>query len=99
MTDKDNKDSANLGASDAEALASSLREKLDIRDRKHGIPPKKYAKCFVGSEAVQVMSCRLPGTSNSPPEGEVAQAAGRVSVYRGTCFTMQWMAPAAGMMP
>ncbi|MDH3669965.1 MAG: FAD-containing oxidoreductase [Gammaproteobacteria bacterium] len=34
-------------------LAERLKTILDIQDRKYGLPPKTYEKCFVGSEAVE----------------------------------------------
>ena len=43
---------ATLDADNLESLAERVRRVLDIRDRKYGIPPKTYRKCFVGSEAV-----------------------------------------------
>ena len=36
-----------------EKLAARLRRTLDIGDRKYGFPPKTYARCFVGNEAVR----------------------------------------------
>jgi pyruvate/2-oxoglutarate dehydrogenase complex dihydrolipoamide dehydrogenase (E3) component len=43
---------ASFESTDLEELAARLKRALDIRDRKYGIPPKTYPKCFVGSEAV-----------------------------------------------
>ena len=44
---------ASFDNTDLEELSERVKRVLDIRDRKYGIPPKKYPKCFVGSEAVE----------------------------------------------
>jgi pyruvate/2-oxoglutarate dehydrogenase complex dihydrolipoamide dehydrogenase (E3) component len=46
---------ASFESSDLEELTRRVKGVLDIRDRKYGIPPKTYPKCFVGSEAVAKM--------------------------------------------
>lgn len=46
---------ASLAADDLDDLAAQLRAIFDIRDRRYGLPPKRYPKCFVGSEAVRQM--------------------------------------------
>ena len=46
---------ASLKEGEAQDLTRRLRKRLDIRDRRYGIPPRTYAKCFVGSDAVQVL--------------------------------------------
>jgi pyruvate/2-oxoglutarate dehydrogenase complex dihydrolipoamide dehydrogenase (E3) component len=46
---------ASFGNTDLEDLSERIRRVLDIRDRKYGIPPKTYPKCFVGAEAVEKM--------------------------------------------
>ncbi len=38
-----------------EELSKHVKRVLDIRDRKYGLPPKTYPKCFVGNEAVEKM--------------------------------------------
>ena len=43
---------ASMNSQDLNELAASIKQILDIRDRKYGIPPKTYKQCFVGSEAV-----------------------------------------------
>ncbi len=42
-----------LKGTDLEEVSSAFREIVDLRDRQYGFPPKIYANCFVGSEAVQ----------------------------------------------
>jgi len=44
---------ASFDNTDLEELSERVKRVLDIRDRKYGIPPKTYLKCFVGSEAVE----------------------------------------------
>jgi len=44
---------ASFDDSDLEKLSERVKGVLDIRDRRYGIPPKTYAMCFVGSEAVE----------------------------------------------
>ena len=44
---------ASFDSSDLEQLSEHVKQVLDIRDRKYGIPPKTYPKCFVGREAVE----------------------------------------------
>ena len=46
---------ATFDADNLEALAARMKAVVDIRDRKYGIPPKTYPKCFVGNEAVRKM--------------------------------------------
>lgn len=46
-------DEASLDPDALTQLAERLKTILDIQDRKHGLPPKTYQKCFVGSEAVE----------------------------------------------
>ncbi len=48
-------DQASLADNDLDDLATQLRSIFDVRDRRYGLPPKKYPKCFVGAEAVQRM--------------------------------------------
>ncbi|TKB28381.1 FAD-containing oxidoreductase [Desulfopila sp. IMCC35006] len=45
-------DQVSLQGTDLDELRSSFRAIVDIRDRQYGFPPKNYASCFVGSEAV-----------------------------------------------
>ena len=44
---------ASLASADLEAVAEQVKHVLDIQDRRYGFPPKTYAKCFVGNEAVE----------------------------------------------
>ena len=46
---------ATFADTELEALSERVKRVLDIRDRKYGMPPKIYPKCFVGSEAVEKM--------------------------------------------
>ncbi len=46
---------ASLEPNQLETLSAKVRGVLDIRDRRHGFPPRKYAKCFVGNEAVKTL--------------------------------------------
>jgi pyruvate/2-oxoglutarate dehydrogenase complex dihydrolipoamide dehydrogenase (E3) component len=46
---------ASFEDSDLAKLSERVKQVLEIRDRKYGLPPKTYAKCFVGSEAVAKM--------------------------------------------
>jgi len=46
---------ASLEPHQLETLSAKVRGVLDIRDRRHGFPPRKYAKCFVGNEAVKTL--------------------------------------------
>jgi pyruvate/2-oxoglutarate dehydrogenase complex dihydrolipoamide dehydrogenase (E3) component len=46
---------ATFDADNLEALVTRVKRVVDIRDRKYGIPPKTYPKCFVGREAVVKM--------------------------------------------
>ncbi len=43
---------ATLAADDLAELLAHVRRHVDVRDRRYGLPPRKYPKCFVGSEAV-----------------------------------------------
>ena len=43
---------ASLEAGELSELEGQIKELFDVRDRKYGIPPKNYPKCFVGREAV-----------------------------------------------
>ena len=61
MTKEEN-DQAELDQTEAsfdhatlEALAQQIKAVLDIKDRTYGFPPKRYARCFVGSEAVDAI--------------------------------------------
>jgi pyruvate/2-oxoglutarate dehydrogenase complex dihydrolipoamide dehydrogenase (E3) component len=42
-----------LDRSSLDELAARVRAVLDIQDRRYGFPPRTYANCFVGNEAVQ----------------------------------------------
>lgn len=54
MTEKALKETeASFDSGELEELTARVRSVLDIRDRKYGIPPKTYPKCFVGNEAVE----------------------------------------------
>jgi pyruvate/2-oxoglutarate dehydrogenase complex dihydrolipoamide dehydrogenase (E3) component len=54
MAKEEQKDlEASFDSTDLEELVTRAKRVLDIRDRKYGIPPKTYKKCFVGSEAVK----------------------------------------------
>ena len=54
MTEEKHMDTeASFDNTGLEELSQRVRRVLDIRDRKYGIPPKTYPKCFVGSEAVE----------------------------------------------
>lgn len=58
---------ASFDSTDLEELATRVKRVLDIRDRKHGFPPKTYMKCFVGNEAVKKLVTRtLPATKRMP---------------------------------
>ena len=46
---------ASLEPGELEALSAQVKGVLDIQDRRHGFPPRKYAKCFVGSEAAKAL--------------------------------------------
>ena len=46
---------ASFDAADAAALGERLRSLVDIRDRRYGFPPRTYANCFVGRDAVQAL--------------------------------------------
>lgn len=50
--DKEMNADAALESADLEELSERVKRVLDIRDRKYGLPPKTYEKCFVGIEAV-----------------------------------------------
>jgi pyruvate/2-oxoglutarate dehydrogenase complex dihydrolipoamide dehydrogenase (E3) component len=54
-TAEPNAEKASFEPADLEDLARKVKGVLDIRDRKYGTPPKTYAKCFVGAEAVRQM--------------------------------------------
>jgi len=45
-------DQVSLKSTDMEELIRGFREMVELKDRKHGFPPKTYTNCFVGSEAV-----------------------------------------------
>jgi len=54
MTTENHMDAeASFDNTDLEELSERVKRVLDIGDRKYGIPPKTYPKCFVGSEAVE----------------------------------------------
>lgn len=46
---------ADLGENDLDELAAQVKQAFEVKDRVYGLPPKRYPKCFVGSEAVQAM--------------------------------------------
>ena len=46
---------ASLNAEESQSLAKRLRDLVDVKDRKYGLPPKAYPKCFVGREAVRAL--------------------------------------------
>src|SRR5210317_2293075 len=46
---------ASFDGTGLEKLTNHVKGILDIQDRTYGIPPKKYARCFVGSEAVETL--------------------------------------------
>lgn len=43
---------ASFEDTDLAKLSKRIKQVIEIRDRKYGLPPKTYARCFVGSEAV-----------------------------------------------
>ena len=56
MTNKKQDDKeASFDGRDLEKLTNPVKGFLDIQDRTYGISPKKYAMCFVGSEAVETL--------------------------------------------
>ena len=44
---------ASFDSTHLEELTARVKQVLDIKDRKYGLPPKTFTKCFVGSEAVK----------------------------------------------
>ena len=46
---------ASFGGKDLIELTKQVKGIVDIQDRTYGIPPKTYAMCFVGSEAVDAL--------------------------------------------
>ena len=52
---KHNDKEASFDDTGLEELTNHVKANLDIQDRTYGIPPKKYAMCFVGSEAVETL--------------------------------------------
>jgi pyruvate/2-oxoglutarate dehydrogenase complex dihydrolipoamide dehydrogenase (E3) component len=44
---------ASFDSDQLKELAARVKQILDIKDRKYGLPPKTYKKCFVGGEAVK----------------------------------------------
>lgn len=44
-----------LGKVDLKELTDQLRVLFPVEDRKYGLPPKVYKKCFIGSEAVDLL--------------------------------------------
>ncbi|WP_372680957.1 FAD-containing oxidoreductase, partial [Desulfosarcina sp.] len=53
--EKNNGKEASFDSQDLEGLTQHVKGILDIRDRTYGLPPKTYAMCFVGSEAVDAL--------------------------------------------
>ena len=53
--EKQNDKEASFDGTGLEELTNQVKGFLDIQDRTYGIPPKKYAMCFVGSEAVETL--------------------------------------------
>ena len=53
--EKHNDKEASFDGAGLEELTNHVKGILDIQDRTYGIPPKKYAMCFVGSEAVETL--------------------------------------------
>jgi pyruvate/2-oxoglutarate dehydrogenase complex dihydrolipoamide dehydrogenase (E3) component len=53
--EKHNDKEASFDGTGLEELTNHVKGILDIQDRTYGIPPKKYAMCFVGSEAVETL--------------------------------------------
>ena len=46
---------ASLTGADLAELTKLVRGAFDVKDRRYGLPPRKYPKCFVGSAAVAAM--------------------------------------------
>jgi pyruvate/2-oxoglutarate dehydrogenase complex dihydrolipoamide dehydrogenase (E3) component len=55
MSASDPADRASFDDKDSQALTERLRLLVDIRDRRHGFPPRVYPKCFVGTDAVRAL--------------------------------------------
>ena len=53
--EEQNDKEASFDGKGLEELTQQVKDLLDIRDRTYGIPPKTYAMCFVGSEAVETL--------------------------------------------
>jgi len=53
--EKNNGKEASFDSQDLEELTKQVKGLVDIQDRTYGIPPKTYAMCFVGSEAVETL--------------------------------------------
>jgi hypothetical protein len=55
MSASDPADRASFDDKDSQALTERLRLLVDIRDRRHGFPPRVYPKRFVGTDAVRAL--------------------------------------------
>ncbi|HBG19159.1 MAG TPA: FAD-containing oxidoreductase [Desulfobulbaceae bacterium] len=73
-----------LNNADFEELRRSLRAIVDIRDRQYGFPPKTYASCFVGSEAV----AKLIGKGLAADEDDAVRL-GNVMLHAGIFHHVQ----------
>ena len=73
-----------------EELAIQFKGIVDIRDRTYGLPPKKYARCFVGQEAVAAMI--RAGIAN---DGEDAVSIGNLLLQAGVLHHVQRAHPFA----
>jgi hypothetical protein len=52
-------DRASFDDGASQALTERLRLLVDIRDRRHGFPPRVYPKCFLGTDAVRLGNMSL----------------------------------------
>jgi pyruvate/2-oxoglutarate dehydrogenase complex dihydrolipoamide dehydrogenase (E3) component len=55
MSASDPADRASFDDGASQALTERLRLLVDIRDRRHGFPPRVYPKCFLGTDAVRAL--------------------------------------------
>ncbi len=75
---------ASFDRSALDELATRVKRVLDIRDRRYGFPPRTYAKCFVGNEAVKKLV-----DENIASDEEDAVRIGNIMLHAGVLHHVQ----------
>ena len=75
---------ASFDRSALDELATRVKRVLDIQDRRYGFPPRTYAKCFVGNEAVKKLV-----DENIASDEEDAVRIGNMMLHAGVLHHVQ----------